>query len=922
MEGTSNRARRNPRGETDKASTRRKAYARFGKLRKQRKKGCPPGGECSRLRRSLVELDTRFSRVARAEADLRESERRLAETQELARLGMWEFDLEKQEIVWSDQTFRIAGLEPQPQAPSYEVYRDTIHPDDVKLLEHALQEAIELGKPYEVGLRHRRPDGSYNWTLTRARPVIVDGRVVRLHGSVLDMTEMHQTQERLQIFSSAVEQGASALILTDFDGRIEYVNPAFTSITGYQPHEVIGRVPFFLQSGKRRLEKIVEMWTTIMSGQTWQGELENKCKDGELRWVDVTIWPIKNEQGKPSRYAAILEDIHEHRRIQRELERQRSRMNYAFEASNDGIYDVNVAEMKAYLSPRFYTMLGYAPNELPPTFEMVLGLMHPEDLGNFQTTLQQVFDGDVARFDLEFRLRTKKGRWFWVRSRGKIVEHDAAGKPVRLIGTHLDINDHKRFERELEEQKLKAEAANLAKSRFLANMSHELRTPLNSILGFTRQMDRDPTFPKDHRHSLSVVNRSGEHLLDLINDVLEMSKIEVGRITTSPTTFDLHSMLDSVEQMMRERAAQKGLDLQFLMATDVPQFIEADQRKLRQVLINLVGNAVKFTAEGMVRTKVRMLERSGSTIALSFEVEDTGPGIAKQDQARVFEAFVQSDAGQSSDGTGLGLTISQRFVRLMQGELEVDSELDRGSRFHFTINAKAIAPSGAPPAPAPRRIAKLVDNHNPVDGEVYRILVVDDNEDNRLFLRLLLEDVGFDVEEAPTGQVAFERCARPGLHLVLMDLRMPGMDGYEATRRIRALPEGLGRLPVIAISASAFEEGRAHAKKAGCDDFVRKPFHESEVFEVLGRHLDVQFSFLDMRDSSVPMTPHNIRSRFAALPEELRASFETAAGLSDVGRVGQALERMRKRDAALAEALEPYVHEYAYDELLSLLNGP
>ncbi|MFW5741288.1 MAG: PAS domain-containing sensor histidine kinase, partial [Myxococcota bacterium] len=278
-----------------------------------------------------------------------------------------------------------------------------------------------------------------------------------------------------------------------------------------------------------------DVWSTIGSGETWQGEFQNGCKGGEKRWVDVTIWPIKNVLGRPWRYAALLEDIHEHRRIRQELELQRSRMNHAFEAANDGIYDVGLSRIEAYFSPRFYTMLGYQADELGTTSEAIVALLHPEDAAGFRTTMERVFEGEQGRFDLEFRLRTKDGAWFWVRSRGKIVEYDEDGKPRRLVGTHADINEHKQFERELEEQKRKAEAANMAKSRFLANMSHELRTPLNSILGFTRQMDRDPSFPREHRHSLSIVNRSGEHLLELINDVLEMTKIEVGGMTVSPS---------------------------------------------------------------------------------------------------------------------------------------------------------------------------------------------------------------------------------------------------------------------------------------------------------------------------------------------------------------------------------------------------
>ncbi len=470
-----------------------------------------------------------------------------------------------------------------------------------------------------------------------------------------------------------------------------------------------------------------------------------------------------------------------------------------------------------------------------------------------------------------------------------------------------------------------AERANRAKSVFLANTSHELRTPLNAILGFAQIMARSPDIPPEHQDSLDTILRSGEHLLGLINQVLDLSKIEAGRATVNEKNFDLHAMLDSLEDMFHLRAVTKDLRLTFDRAANVPRYICTDEVKLRQILINLLNNALKFTETGGIDLRVRS-KRQAAGCRLSFAVEDTGLGISAEEQENIFEAFIQTEAGKKiQEGTGLGLPISRRFAELLGGEMSVESEVGRGSKFEFDIQVRAIeaAAVAVPTTESPRRVLALAAGQ-----PTYRVLVVDDKWDNRQPLVRLLSPLGFEIKEANDGASAVEICDSWQPHLIWMDIRMPVMNGYEATERIQAMygDDRAAASPIIiALTAHAFEEERMRALSAGFDDFLSKPFKEAEVFELMSAHLGVRYIYAEQyqpytapQAASAPrdiLTP----AALAALPEDLLGDLERATVRSRLDEIFALIERVRGYDAALATALKDLADDFEYGKILEAI---
>ncbi len=476
-----------------------------------------------------------------------------------------------------------------------------------------------------------------------------------------------------------------------------------------------------------------------------------------------------------------------------------------------------------------------------------------------------------------------------------------------------------------------AQNANRAKSTFLANMSHELRTPLNAILGFTQLICRDSSIGEEHQENLKIINRSGEHLLKLINDILEMSKIEVGQITLNEAKFDLYTTLRSIEDMLSLKAEAQNLKLTFNIADNVPKFIYTDEGKLRQIIINLLGNALKFTEKGSITLVVKLQNNPqpaedkidflfSDTYCLHFSIEDTGPGIEQAEMEQLFSPFEQTKIGRvSNEGTGLGLSICQKFVDLMGGELKVESVVGQGSIFSFEILVRVQESKATKVIDQTEIEHKRVIGFAP-DQSQYRILAVDDVPASRLLLRKMLSGIGFLVQEAANGQEAVDLWSSWHPDLILMDMRMPIMDGYEATRRIKSQPQG-SKTIIIALTASAFEEERVVVLSAGCDDFMRKPFYETELLEKISQYLDIDYLYENTNDLSLnqELSISNLtRESLAVMSPEWRSQLYEAAAKVDNQEIFQLLSEIPDEYESLAKGIETLVEHFRCDKIIDL----
>lgn len=568
-----------------------------------------------------------------------------------------------------------------------------------------------------------------------------------------------------------------------------------------------------------------------------------------------------------------------------------------------------------YCSPSCQRICGYAASEFIANPRLFIDIAHPHDRPFLIKHLNICHHRDSPPLQsLEYRIFHKEdGREVWIEHACQSVFDDNGVYKGRRA-SNRDITDRKKAEAALVQAKNAAEAANIAKSTFIATMSHELRTPLNAILGFSELMSRDDTASPAQKDTLAIINRSGAHLLNMINDVLDISKIEAGRLELGIHAFDLLKLLRDIANMVSPRATSKQLNFRLEVASDVPQYVKADSGKLRQIMINLLGNAIKFTEQGgiILRTYIQLLP-DNTMIRLIIEVADSGVGIPEDLQQDLFKPFVQlMQADGDVTGTGLGLTISKALVELMGGEISVSSILEIGSTF------KIVLP--VPIASADELAVKTV--WRPVKSLAagqpeWRLLVVDDNPDNRLLLVTILKKAGFSVREAENGLKAINLFAEWQPQLIWMDMRMPVLDGYRATAKIRMMAGG-DAVKIIALTASAFKEQHQNIMAAGCDAILNKPFHAPEIFATLSNYLKVEFDYQDNAALTSAPVQEITAEMLGKLPAELRQRLCSAAQNLDIEETEILIMQIRQLAPEIADSLQKLAQSYQFEQIIQL----
>ena len=593
---------------------------------------------------------------------------------------------------------------------------------------------------------------------------------------------------------------------------------------------------FYGPESRERLRQMFQR--CVKDGEEFEGEFDFRDARGRMVWVRVVGQAERDPQsGKVLRVHGTFQDITEIHESALALSESRELLSVAFWGASLSVSDCRFETGEFVFDSNLLKLLGYNKRSITPTLKFRDSLMPEEDRQRWAESLEAVVAGRTPLFECEYRLRTRRGEFRWVLERSKIVAMGPNNRPVRMVGIITDISQLKEAEElvaaALEHEKelsRKAQVASEAKKEFLAMMSHEIRTPLNSVLGFAEMLASRP-LDSEAAEYVATIRESGASLLRILNDILDYSRIESGKLEIEERAYSPRAVVESVCSLLLPSAQNKGIELNATVSDDVPRAVLGDDMRVKQVLVNLVGNAVKFTAQGKVDIKLNV-DESGKN--LIFSVFDTGPGIEAEKLESIFEPFMQTDASisRAHGGTGLGLAISSRLVHLMRGTIWAESAPGAGAEFSFSLPFEAACaefPIASPASPPQKK-------HSYATKHPLKILIAEDDRVNARLTKLILSRFGYMPVVAHDGREAVMEVQAERPDLILMDLRMPGMNGLEATRAIRSLEadqKWQGRIFIAALTADVLPEGRQESLEAGMDDYVTKPVSSQKIAEVL-----------------------------------------------------------------------------------------